>query len=743
MNKLTITAATAFVVAANAMADSVSFAKEEMDYHLGLAEAKVEYSITEDPSLQGEDAVVEIKDGKVSIRGGAENGCVYGVYSFLEKELGVRWFDQESDPYVPKKGTPAFEDKSWIERPALPYRDILCSGAARHDDSRDRLFFFRNRINQIDNNYRNVREDLKGKLKPRIIEISPGCHSLFTYMPPEPKEKRSGWYHSDRDEGYFEEHSEWYSMFGGKRVASKQLCFSNPDLRAQLTTNFFDRVKKFGGKGFFDLSAQDVPGVLCECPECLKLTKAHQSAGAPLFDFLRELGPKVKAEYPEVIIHFLVYRREQTQRAPVGMLDWPDNLAATFAPIDNDFSKDYFHPHNRDVLEDFLKWRRLVKVWTWYYPYTYGGEGFRAGFARTAADTRLMIEGGLTGSYYEHDVGTYTGISFADAMTWMLTQLYRDPLQDWRKLRKEWFDWAYGPASSDMIAISDELEDVYDKSITYLMWNAGFPKLPPGQLVKLDSLFEKAESKFEGLGEESGTWLRHVREARYALDMMLISNRKRLGSFGAEFDYEAIAKRAEESITSACLARYTGTRNGVFGKAYAQGLIKKSVDGIRHKLQLSSLTPKPLPAQFDGIPRERIVEIFMPQIQKTTKGKYYWEETQDAAIGKAIVEKDEKLPSVATNGYAAGFYDAANRKFVLNHVIKSEEVVRDKFTVYKIGTVPMPNEQCMVWLGRSWMLGFSTAACYEPGTDEQWDLYAEIRIGSDDSVAVSRIICVR
>ena len=139
-----------------------ALAREELDYHLKLAGAEIDCTIVEDAALKDEEASVEIKDGKVTIRGGAVNGCVYGVYSFLERELGVRWYDQDSAPYLPRRGTPRLIDKSWTERPALAYRCTYTGGAVRHDDCRDKLFYFRNRINQINGNYENLNEDLKG-----------------------------------------------------------------------------------------------------------------------------------------------------------------------------------------------------------------------------------------------------------------------------------------------------------------------------------------------------------------------------------------------------------------------------------------------------------------------------------------------------------------------------------------------------------------------------------------------------
>ncbi len=68
----------------------------------------------------------------------------------------------------------------------------------------------------------------------------------------------------------------------------------------------------------------------------------------------------------------------------------------------------------------------------------YGCRGLaRPGLARAVADTRMLMEAGLTGSYYEMDVDYQQGVNFADALVWMLLQVYQNPARDWRELRRE------------------------------------------------------------------------------------------------------------------------------------------------------------------------------------------------------------------------------------------------------------------------------------------------------------------
>ena len=696
-------------------------------FELGTDRAKDVIGADRIAALQDEESVYVVKDGVVAIAGGGAAGLCYGVYTYLERELGARWFDQESDPVIRKVEKLDFRPREYREKPRLDYRMILCAGENRHPDSRDRLFFFRNRSNQIDNNYLNcARRDMNGRLPVRMIEVSPGCHSLFLYVPPQPKAKRTGTegYRSDRDEGYFADHPEWYTLNrDGKRVETMQLCLTNPELRRKLTENILDRIGRKGGKGFFDCSAQDVPGELCYCTNCLALSKKYKSKGAPLFDYLHELAPLVKAKHPEATIHFLVYRKEQTQRPPVGMPPWPDNLAAVFAPIDNDFAQDYAHPNNLDSLEDLRNWCRLVRVWTWYYPFTYGGTALpRAGLRRTAVDMRLAIEAGLDGGYVEHDVGTVEGLTFADAQTWMLLQHMRNPDTDWKTLRREFFEFSYGAAADAMAAYSDFIEDKLTGQTNRLTWDGGLPWRPTDEeLRRYTELFDEAER----LVADDADRLQRVREVRLCWDVLCLVKTCP--------DLDAVEARITDTLTKALKRRYD--MPGDQRPAQRRGLLKT----VKTRKFLASVTVKPLPATFDGISEDLIFQSY-----PTGCLKNYTEYVKDdaAATGYAVREP-LKAGKTLPRPYPCGFYDAAGKKFILNTKIEEKDFGSGEYRFHKLGTVPMPSNNCSVWFGTSWAMSLKADMCYRPGSADTFDVWASLKFEPDGTVACDRVVFVR
>ena len=117
----------------------------------------------------------------------------------------------------------------------------------------------------------------------------------------------------------------------------------------------------------FDMSAGDVPGAFCYCPDCQALVKRYGTVAGPLVDFIRELAPKAAAAKPDNLVMALAYRKQQPPPPPKGIDRLPDNFMPDFAPIDDNFAKDWTHPSNAQTYEDLKGWCRLCRqVTVWY-----------------------------------------------------------------------------------------------------------------------------------------------------------------------------------------------------------------------------------------------------------------------------------------------------------------------------------------------------------------------------------------
>ena len=649
-----------------------------------------------------ETSAVVVKDGTLAIWGAGEAGHAYGVYQFLERVVGCRWFTIMGENLVPKHSTLKIGDLKLIERPKLDYRMLLTFGAERDKDSKNHLFLFRNRINQQEGNFENVaRSDLRGKLPVRMRENTPNCHSFFKYMPPAK---------------YFKEHPEYYSLGKDGKRETRQLCFADKNLRAELARNFLDRAGKVGGEGFLDLSQEDSGGAMCHCDACRAMSKKYDSNGGPLFDYLLELSEIVREKYPRLVIHTLVYHRDSTQKPPKVDKPFPDNVAVVFAPLDDDFSKPLDHPNNLESLEHLCGWTKICKVWTWSYPsvYTHPRTVY-AGLARSAADVRIGIEAGLDGSYHEHDVGTDAGWNFADLQTWMLTQHFRFPERDWRSLRKEFCDFYYGAASDMVIAYEEYIEknlESMDYYLTFLARPDGYIK--PKDILCLQSDFDAMERAVGG----DRVYVQRLREVRSGLDLLTLVNWKELerNAISIPGGVDGVFDRAMDTRRKAIARRDT--------RLSPEQIEKKVLKGFGEQLKtartMAILNVKPLPDKVFGRVKEDLINQIVAQTGYINIEKV---EMPDAAAGYAYVERKAKhrVP------FSIGLYDKVGKKYLLNSSIPAKDIVPNEFHFYKIGRCGIPSADCIVWMGSSWRLNQSCARIFRPGMDEDWDVYVSLK----------------
>lgn len=681
---------------------------------LGTGRARQIIGQARTAALREEECVYRITaDGTVAITGRGAAGNAYGVYAFLEREIGCRWYTKTGDDLVPSRRRLELKPGEHSEKPAYEYRTVLCCDSGKADSSSD-LFYFRNRLNMRDFTHCPDRK-LGAMLPVRLKELKPSCHSYFFYIPPDK---------------YFKDHPEYFTQYSdGKRVKHRQLCFSNPGLRRTLTENFIRHAKKCGGKGFLDLSQRDMAGPLCWCAGCQKLEKEFDSPGGPFFDYLLKEAPKIKEACPDIILHFLAYHRDTTQKPPKSAVPLPDNVAVVFAPLDDDFSKPIDHPHNAVSLANLREWCRLCRVWLWNYPASYAeGPLPYLCLSRTAADMRIDYEAGARGAYVEHDANRATGANFFDMQLWMLMQSYRDPYADWKAMRKEFCDFYYRPVAAEMLEYADYLERNLAETTEYIDFQGRCDSyLTPKELVRWQRRFAEIERK---CGPDLKA-LQRVREARLSLDVSTLTHYRAVvretGGYGESA--QDLYNRAAATWKAAVERRYD--RKDRLGNGWRKKYLHDSrgYKALDTRLFLSTTEVKPLPEEFRSLPEDKVVQIF-PRMG----GKYVERvKMEDAATGYAHVEKD-----VGETGrrfpFRIGIYETGAGKTVISGRIGADEVEKDRFKLYKLGRCPLPSASCSTWMGYSWRLDEHIGAAYRPGLgpDDLFDVYISLKFTGDD-----------
>jgi len=671
-----------------------------------------------------QESLIATAGDDIFLLGGNIDGVNYAVYSFLENELGIRWYTAYGDVKIPRHRDLSLAPVRRRERPALAYRHITCYFYPLRPQKQ--RFLYANRLN-IGFACREVPQ-----LRSFLPYIGPIGHTLFYYMNPG-KEYHASYQSQPKPSraNFFETNPAYFSMDrNGKRVKSMHLCFSNREMREVFTQQLNDVIKESGKtRGIVGISCQDVPGKLCHCPECHNLEEEYGTVGGPILDYLIQLCNKLKRQFPEILVSTLAYRKKQTEVPPKNVQRLPENLVIIFAPIDDNFAKNLAHETNRGTFENLKKWCRVSNhVWPWYYPNPYGAKVPFGNVKRLIEDTRLMVEAGIDGTFYEHDSHVVTSYNFSELQTWLLAKLFQNPACDTEALTREFTEFYYGPAARGVVKYMNELEGLREGMKGFLPWHTTasmYRYLTPERLLRWNEEFDGLENLVGGDDHRF-----HVRLLRITLDMELLRKHRELRRLvpGRVPTADEIRARLEATVNTlgdVRLARHP---------PYVRGIKK----GINRLLLLARADLKPLPSRFDKYDPEDIRQAFPSSLIVKDK---------DAALGIASKMSRNEVPM------KFGFYDRRNDKQVLQSEIPKSQIGIDRYKLYKLGRVKLTPD-CLVWVTGSWRIGFKLEGFYTVGfPDTEWDVHVSMKFegqaysaesqSGENSISVDRVVLVR
>lgn len=351
------------------------------------------------------------------IFGGSERGTMYGVYSFLEHELGVHWYTDSYTnlPYLEKYTLPRLDHS---ERPVLRQRlDFSYEALRRHSWAAHNLL-------------NNMGHLITGRFG--TFSAFWGIHTFGRLIPAAK---------------YFDEHPEYFSLLKGKRSDRAQLCLSNDDMRRELTENLKTAIRENPGYWCYDVSQND-NNDNCECPECMKLVERYGGSSGALLWFVNQVAHDIAREFPDVYIGTFAYRT--TRQAPrAGGITPAANVVIRLCDIECCMAHPIADcPENSSFLNDLNGWLRVtpnVYIWDYansFYHYLLPFPNYRA----LAANYRLFAEAGAIGVMEEgaHDA---PWSEFSELKQWMVARLLWNPYQDTDSLAALFIGDYYGEAA--------------------------------------------------------------------------------------------------------------------------------------------------------------------------------------------------------------------------------------------------------------------------------------------------------
>jgi len=235
-------------------------------------------------------------DGERTPGGGTSTGTRNGVYTFLEKFVGIRWLmPGEHGDYVPRS-------------PDLTIPDT---------DLSDAPFFLNRRLPTIQNRRPEVKLWSQRQRLGLSLYLWHG-HSWYRWVPA----------------GYFEEHPDFFAMNVGVRtppVAHHKLCITNPELIRLFADRMIASFDRSPEVYTLSISPSDGRG-WCECPNCRALYEedpnGELSVSPAILTFYNAVARLVAQKYPDKLLAGYVYSdyiyppKEPIELAPNVFLVW-------------------------------------------------------------------------------------------------------------------------------------------------------------------------------------------------------------------------------------------------------------------------------------------------------------------------------------------------------------------------------------------------------------------------------------
>ena len=273
----------------------------------------------------------------ILIYGGKMRGTMYGVISFLENELGCRWYTPAVS-VIPKRNELTFYCLDHSEKPGIRVRNDF------YFEAFDPTWAARNRMNGTLG---------FSKSNPQIggTENYWAVHTFYPLMPP--------------DE-FYKKHPEYYSLIEGKRIFDHaQLCLTNPDVLKIITERIKKRMLESPEYLIYDVSQNDWFNP-CQCDKCQAIVKREGSESGLMIWFVNQVAEAVEKEFPDKFIGTLAY---QYTRTPPKSIRPHNNVVVRLCSIECCFAHDFKScSENNSFMADLKNWSALAPhLYIWDY----------------------------------------------------------------------------------------------------------------------------------------------------------------------------------------------------------------------------------------------------------------------------------------------------------------------------------------------------------------------------------------
>jgi hypothetical protein len=689
-------------------------------------------------ALGSEEWVITTIGDAIVIAGGRPRGTLYGVYHFLEDDLGVRWWTMQ-DEYVPSKPTLRVKTIDRKGKPAFSYRhnymlDSRIKNVAKDNDGG--RFASRLRLSR----YGAMDIDTKYGYDAGLIAF-PRPHIAHTLI-----------YGDLVPASFISQHPTWFALRAGTRH-DDGLCFENPEMRKYLENrvrNLIDTDRRKAGPYplVYNLSYNDTGYAYCETSECSAIRRREGSEMGVLLNYLNGLADSLVKDYPDIRLETLAYFNTEE---PPRTIKARDNIQIVLCRTRSIISLPVTDSRNALWSNRVKRWSQYTKhLRLWDYAWSFGrlGEVPVSTEYNLPIDYQFYLKNNVEGIMVEAEAFQVWERDMFDMKFWLTAKMMEDPNQDIDSLIQDFCTGYYGPAGKYVLEYRRLLRDmnrILPPAWTRLenTWPQTYRYLNMEFLEKSFRLIDDAE---KACGKNT-ILLKRIRLVRAPLDRavlirypLLMREWTHAGKSMSEFpfDRKKIAERLKNTEYEQAAIRFVR----------ADGKQREMIDQrLSEWLSVKDYWPEPRP-WGDKFP-EILLEL-VPTLQDGVCTRSKTVVDSDAECGVTETVEIEPLPDCLTE--ALIYRVADEQKIVTDHgrKIKAGDVPAAGYHWYKIMDRVHLNPGDVIYLA-SWQLQYQADSAIDSKHPRQFvDVWARIKFdgpafpygspNNKNSISVERVL---
>jgi len=369
-----------------------------------------------------EDFRIVVRDDNIAIAGSPQagsRGTLYGVYTFLEDYVGVRFLTADHT-HVPAIGTwRVIGPLDRFYHPPLRFQWSYYG-----ETNGNPAFAARIRVNTVGDDAK-----LGGKTGLNLIS-----HSFYHYLP---------------SQKYGKEHPEYFALVEGERKlemggGGPELCLTNPDVLRIVADTVLDALKKHPSMENVSVSQND-NDKYCRCPRCAAIDEREGTPMGSLLTFVNAAADEVAKEYPDVMIGTLSY---WYSRKPPKTIKPRPNVQIQLCSIECCVLHPINDPNcekNVQFCQDLANWGNMCKnISIWNYNTNFSNYLLPCPNLRVIEpNIRYFVANNAMGIFMQA-AGNAFGAELSDLRNYVIASLLWDPTRSGRKLMDEFLDLHYG-----------------------------------------------------------------------------------------------------------------------------------------------------------------------------------------------------------------------------------------------------------------------------------------------------------